>query len=133
MIENALASRLSGFAGLAALVGARIYPILLPQDCPLPALTYKRVAAPLREPLLSRDSGEVWAHFEVAVWSEAPAYDQLCAIAQQVRLALQRWAAEADGVNDTFILNEEEDYQPEAVCFYRVLTVEVDYQEEIPD
>ncbi len=132
MIEDVLFARLSGFTGLAALVGARIYPIILPQDCLLPAVTYRRVATPLRVPLISGDSGTVQAHFEVTAWAATGVYDQLRAVALQLRLALQRWHDDAQGVDDTHILDESEDFQPEALCFYRMLTAEVDYEEEVP-
>lgn len=139
MIEAVLYSRLRDFAGLAALVGDRIYPIVLPQKCPLPAITYKRITTPPREPMLSRDTGTAQPFFEVTVFvdyapSEAPTnatYDQLLAVAEQVRLALQRWQDADAEVDDTYIEDEADDFNPEALCFYRVLTVQIVHQEEI--
>lgn len=130
MIEDVLYSRLSGFPGLANLVGDRIYPIILPQECRLPAVTFRRAATPVREPLLSVDSGEVVAHIEITAWSLLADYDVLRAVARQVRLALERWSDEAQGVNDVHIIDEQEDCQPEVLCFYRALTAKVDYQED---
>jgi hypothetical protein len=44
MIEEALYSHLSTSTGLTALVSDRIYPIMMPQDPTLPAITYQRIS-----------------------------------------------------------------------------------------
>ena len=141
MIERTLFNRLSIFAGLTGLVGTKIYPIVLPQDCQLPAITYRRVSVPPREPMISKDTGTIQPNFEITAWvsysnPKTPgytAYDQLCAIALQIRLALERWQDEANGIFDTYIQDETEDFNFESLCFYRVLTVEVVCQEETPE
>lgn len=135
-IEAVIYSRLSGFAGLAALVGNRIYPIVVPQDAPLPAVVYRRSDTIPREPLISRDTGTVQPIMEITAIVETGGagtpYDVLCAIADQIRLALQRWHDIAAGVSDTYILGEIDDYEPESRTFYRTLTVQFDYEEDLP-
>lgn len=42
-IEAALYSKLTGDSGVAAVVGARIYPMHMPQAGTLPALVYERI------------------------------------------------------------------------------------------
>ena len=42
-LEQALFTRLDGFAGLTSLVVSRIYPLILPQNPTLPAVTYQRI------------------------------------------------------------------------------------------
>ncbi len=42
-IEAALYSKLTGDAGVAALVGSRVYPMHMPQAGTLPALVYERI------------------------------------------------------------------------------------------
>lgn len=44
MIEEALYSHLSTSTTLMALVSDRIYPIMMPQDPELPAITYQRIS-----------------------------------------------------------------------------------------
>ncbi len=43
-IEAALYSKLTGDAGVAALVGNRVYPMHMPQAGTLPALVYERIS-----------------------------------------------------------------------------------------
>lgn len=44
MIEAAIRAHLIADAGLAALVGARVYPLQLPQRPTLPAVTYQHIS-----------------------------------------------------------------------------------------
>lgn len=43
-IESSLFTTLSGHAGLAALIGTRIYPVCLPQEATLPCVVVLRVS-----------------------------------------------------------------------------------------
>jgi hypothetical protein len=43
-LEPKIFTALSGNSAVAALVGTRIYPLILPQKCPLPAVTYQRIS-----------------------------------------------------------------------------------------
>lgn len=43
-LEPKIVTLLSGNAGVSALVSTRIYPLILPQDSALPAITYQRVS-----------------------------------------------------------------------------------------
>lgn len=85
MIEVALFQILTGYAGLTALVGARAYPLLLPQNCTLPAVTYQRITTP-REYSHAGPSGIASPTFQFNVWDS----DILRAkqVAEQVRGAL---------------------------------------------
>lgn len=53
MIEAALFGHLSTDAGLSALVSTRVYPVQLPQDADLPAVTFQRIST---RPVTHRDS-----------------------------------------------------------------------------
>ena len=44
MLEVGLYAKLSGDAGVSALVGTRIYPLLMPQEPTLPAIVYQRIS-----------------------------------------------------------------------------------------
>lgn len=43
-IEEAVYSRLTTFAGLAALIGTRAYPLVIPVDADLPAVAYQTIS-----------------------------------------------------------------------------------------
>lgn len=44
MIEAALYEYLTGYTALVTLVAKRIYPDILPQNSPMPAITYQRIS-----------------------------------------------------------------------------------------
>lgn len=128
MIEDLLKSRLNGFPGLAALVGTRIYPVIVNAESPMPAVTYRR-AATAREVLDNADPGLARVQFEVRAWSQD--YEEARAVAQQVRLALERWQDDANGVQDTYPVDESEDFVPEVLTYYREVVMEVVHDEEV--
>lgn len=90
-IEAAIHTRLTGFAGLSALVAARVYPMHLQQPPTLPALTYQRIGG-RREGALGVDVA-VYQRMQIDIWAET--YAAAKAVAKQVRLALQRWSDNA--------------------------------------
>lgn len=128
VIEETIYGRMASWAGLAALVRDRIYPVKLPQKVTLPAVAYRR-AATAREVLDGADPGIARVKFEVCAcagtWLEARQ------VAQQVRLALERWWDDANGVQDSYIIDEYEDYDFEAQAFLRVVLAEVVHNEEV--
>lgn len=126
MIEETLFTRLSTFAGLTALVGTRIYPLIMPQGVVHPAVTYQRISS-TRESCMVDDDGIVRSRFQVSVWANT--FASARAIIDQVRQALQRWST--TGVQDTFILAEYDLYDEEALIFGVALDAEVIYEEVI--
>lgn len=107
MIHDALYSRLSGFAGLTALVSTNIFPRQLPQNVAYPACTYFKVSGP-RDSTMGSDSGIVHARFQVSSWGSTVTSAQ--DVAEQVRKALQRFRGTLASVviQDIFIENEDE-------------------------
>lgn len=93
-MEQALHGRLTGYAGLAALVGARVMPAPLPEGVVLPAVGYQLVSD-LPNVTLTGADGFYAARYQVTVW----AMTRLAAVtvAKQVRAALNNWA----GVHET--------------------------------
>lgn len=100
MIEVALRSHLVGFAAVAALVGTRVHPTILPQAPALPAITYQLITernvyssvghSGLTGPLIQVDS---WAEtfLEAAQLADAVkdalhAFNGLAAVAQGTTL-----------------------------------------------
>lgn len=84
-IDEALFTRLSTHAGVAALVATRIYPILMPQNTTLPAITKQRISGPRVQSLVG-SSGLAYPRYQVDAW--ASTYDGAKAVADQVRAAL---------------------------------------------
>lgn len=103
-IESAIYSRLSGFAGLSALVSTRIYPNVLAQNATLPAVVYQRISAG-RISLMGVDAAVLPARFQFTAW--ATGHTAAAAVRDQVRQALQRWSQTGPPVvQDTYIENE---------------------------
>lgn len=115
MIENAIYQRLSGFAGLQALIGnpGRVYPHLMPQNPLYPAVTYFKIAGP-REVAMGTDPGIVHGRFQIDAWGLT--YLNTRDVGEQVRLALERFRGTLDTtvILDSFI-DEERDFEPELV------------------
>ena len=107
-LEEALQTRLAAFAGLSALVAARIYAVRAPQNPTLPYVTYQRIAAE-RFSAMGSDTGVASVLMQLDAWSEASAL-QAKQVATQVRLALERWRSEASDpvVLDVFIERNED-------------------------
>lgn len=84
-IETGLYSKLAGTAGVAALVGTRIYPQVVPQEQDLPALAYQRISGAPRY-THSGDAGLTRARFQITCL--AATYAGVKALAAVVRAAL---------------------------------------------
>lgn len=68
MIEAGLFSLLSGTPAVAAIAGARIYPLVLPTDGELPAVTYQVVGA-RPDPTLQTSGFQRW-RIQCDCWAE---------------------------------------------------------------
>lgn len=88
MIQEAIFSRLSGFAGLSALVALRIYYRLMPENPSYPALSYFKVSE-TRVPAMGVDAGVVHARFQFDVWDIDQ--DSVRDVTEQLRQALERY------------------------------------------
>ena len=89
-IEAALYTRLTGFAGLLALVSTRVTPMALNQDLRdisafLDSVTYQKVSGP-RLHSFAADPGVVTARFQIDAWARS--YAKVKGVATQVRSAL---------------------------------------------
>jgi len=93
MFAETLYSYLTTFPGLAALIGTRCYPVKLPQEPTLPALTYQRVSD---APEYSHDPGASYRpRMQITCW--AGTYAGAEALATQVNLASEAWHAAMGG------------------------------------
>jgi hypothetical protein len=106
-LEEALYARLSGYASLTALVGARIYPLRAPQTAPLPYVVYQRIST-IRWSAMGVDTGLARPRMQLTAWASTPAAAK--AVKEQVRAALQRWRGTAANVTilDSFLADERD-------------------------
>jgi len=105
-IDSALYARLAGFAGLSALVSARIYPPPIPQDPTYPLVTYQQVSGNRGYVYGPNQDGFVWARFQLDSWAETLIGAR--ALSEQVRLALSNYHGTSDSVVIDYIRIESE-------------------------
>lgn len=127
-LEAALFTRLTTHAGLAAIIGTRAYPVLLPQNPTLPAVVYQRIST--RRPHAGGvDTGVAIPRFQVTGWATTAlgAKD----LKEQMRAALQRWRGTVAGilVMDTFLEGELDRYDDDAKLFGEQLDVFIPHRE----
>jgi hypothetical protein len=125
---EALTARLEAYAGLTALVGTRIYPLTLPQNATLPALTYQRIPGE-RVRSVSGATGMMRARFEVHVWDESVSGAQ--AVGIQVQDALEGWSGVASTVTVKLIRIDDgrDTYEPDPATVHITYQVWFDYEE----
>lgn len=129
-IEAALFSRVTTYAGFAALCGTRVYPIVLPQNPTLPAVTFQRISA-VREQIFGGSAGLAHPRFQFTVW--ASTYASSRDVAEQLRLALDGYyglMGGAGGVQaDATLVGEQEFFDPETGWYQTMMDFEVWHQE----
>jgi hypothetical protein len=85
VIESALVTYLNTVASITAIVGARIYPLEVPQQAAYPAITYEREST---EHVRSMQGESGLARTSLAVTCWARSYDTAKQLADAVRLAI---------------------------------------------
>ncbi len=131
--EKVIKTVLDAHAGTAALVAARIYPLVMPQEPAYPCITYRRVASE-RMQGVQTDPGVVRARLQVTAWAET--YDACKGLAEQIRLALERHGSAVTGtaiagvtVYDIFMGSEADAYEPELDKFAQAIDFTVVHAE----
>lgn len=126
-IETLLFTRLSTFAGLAALIGTRVYPNIAPQNATRPFVSYRRVTSD-RPPAMGSDSGVVRARFQFDTFADE--IDSALAVRDQIRAALKRWRDVGPPVvQDTFLVTEIDLYEDDSRIHHLADDYEVNYRE----
>lgn len=119
-LEQSLYARLAAYSGLAALVSTRIYPVLLPQEPTLEAVTYQRINTPT-DMTMSGDNARN-PRFQVTAWAET--YAEAKAVAAQIVACLEGFAGElggSGGVQTTIsMLNQIDLVDPDTGWYYTV-------------
>jgi hypothetical protein len=135
--ETVIKTRLSSFAGVTALVGVapndRVYPSVIPQDPTFPLIMFKRSSS-RRLTGAHTDPGICYATVQVVCLAKTA--DDVLALAEQVRLALERFGYAITGtligsvlVYDITVGSDAVDYDGEldihiATADYTVLHAE---------
>lgn len=127
-LEAALYTRLAGFAGLAALVAARIYPLVAPENAERPFVVFQRVSTP-RASAMGSDPGLALPRLQITSWADDPL--EAKDVKEQVRAALQRWRGTVAGVEvqDSYILDERDRYDEQTRLFGIDLDVRIPHRE----
>ena len=106
VIEQALYTLMAADNTIAATVGARIYPVVVPQDADLPALVYQRISS-VRDH--THDATTGLAHPRIQVTAIATTYNAAKTLANAVRTLLDNYKGPtSDGVVIDAILFQNE-------------------------
>lgn len=126
-IEATIYTRLSGFAGLTAHVGNRIYPNLAPQGVTLPYIVFRRVSSQ-RYSAMGVDTGDARSRVQVDIFAAmAGGHKTVTDIAAQVRAALQRY--NGSDIQDVYLLDEADFFEEDPELHHRALDFDVFYTE----
>ena len=93
--EAAVRSALVADAGVAAIIGSKVYPILAPASADLPFVTWRRIGVQ-RQQSLSGPIGMPSVLLSVDLFAET--YEAVRELADAVRLCLDGWGGTANNV-----------------------------------
>ena len=105
---------------LAALVGSRIYPLVRPQNCALPAITYQRISAP-RVTSHTGDSGLLNPRYQFSCWSDS--YLEAREMAERLEVLFGGASGLFAGEQASFVDNDLDDSDPEVREFRAIVDV----------
>ena len=92
-IESVLFTRLTGFAGLTALINKRVYPLVMPQaeglEKKLPCIVYQKISS---VPVYSHDGDMLLTEARIQFSCYAKTYAAVKALEAQMRLALSGYS-----------------------------------------
>jgi hypothetical protein len=119
-IEELIYTAVTGNAGIAALVSTRVYPMMLPQEPTLPAITYQRISTP-RVTAHDGGTGLEYPRFQFDVY--AATYAGARALA---KLLVALFNAKKSAVTTgtvTFVESDRDNYDPDTGVFRRMVDV----------
>lgn len=110
-------------AGLTALVSTRMYPLKLPQNATVPALTYQKIARP-REYSHSGDSNLANPTYQFDCWAKT--HEAAVTVAVQVEAAFTGFSGTmgSETVYAAFISNVIDDIEPDTALYRQIVDVE---------
>lgn len=95
-IGKTIRTRLLAVSAVTDIVSTRIYPIVLPQGCTLPAIRYRRISGGSDEHIRGTTGA---ANSWVQIDCYATSYAAVEALAEQVRLAIHTYRGTVGGVD----------------------------------
>ena len=99
-IDAALYYHLVNDSDVTALIGARAYPNVIPQDAALPALAYQTISSP-RQMLHDGASGIAWPRFQIT--AQAQTFSEVVDLMNKVRIALDGYTGTMGGAGGVTI------------------------------
>jgi len=118
-LEAAITIHANANPGLAGAIGARFYPLYIPQDAALPAVAYQRISGPRRH---DHAGVGITDRARVQFTAQALTYDACKDLAKLVRAAWQGFRGQMGGpsgpdVFEVVIENEMDGYNDEGDTF----------------
>jgi hypothetical protein len=124
-LETAIHAALAGDATLAALVAARVHPVIAPQDSPRPFIVYQRLNSQPFSPMTG--PADLWrARVQLVV--AADSFEAARAVAAAAKAAMEGLTS-TSGVEAARVLAESEGYAADAEFVLRTVEVSILYQE----
>ena len=117
-IETELRARLAADGAVAALVSTRIYPLVLPQNPTLPAVTFSRVSG-LRLHDIAGAAGRGMPRISFSSWAET--YTGAQTLAAAVRASLNGFIGVLATISAVVRLENEIDLYEDETFVYRIL------------
>jgi hypothetical protein len=119
MVGETINTILKGNSALQSLVSTRIFPYVMNEDTPSPAVVY---AIESLEPEYNKGS---WAKDDISfsVISVSTSYTELQSVVSAVRTALE--LSSAEGINRIYLNGMSEGYDHQAESFYNKLNFKV--------
>jgi len=128
-VGQAIYSRLSGNAPVAALVSTRIFPYTPIDPKTRPYITYHLVSMVQRPHAMGTTPGLVTDRYQVDLWADS--YEAMIALDDAVYAALSRWRGTVATVTveDSMHVDRREIYEPDTELFRRSNDYEVTWRE----
>lgn len=136
-IDEAVYAHLIAFPGLAALINKRVYPIVMPLNAVMPAVSIQRISTE-RVHAFQADIGLAAASIQVSIWAKTDTvkkgYAHTGAVSEQTRKALQNFSGTMGGtggvvVNAVLMDTEMTDYDESTQTYAVHQDFEIWYQE----
>jgi|WetSurMetagenome_2_1015567.scaffolds.fasta_scaffold00567_25 hypothetical protein len=127
-LKTALATILEDTTALTALVGTRIYSVMLPQGFTLPAVVF-RMTADETERILSGHAGKARTTFEVSYCAVTDTAAETGG--EIIRIALDGYSGTVSSVKiqSVIMTTRSDDYEPDLNIFRRVMEFKIGHIE----
>jgi len=113
VIEEAVVYHCKNDAAVAAIIGSRVYPNVIPQDASLPAIAYQIISRP---GAMAHDGPPGYAWPRIQFTAQADDYDQVVDLINKIRQAFDGFSGLMGGVGGVtiegaFVQDVRDDYQ----------------------